>query len=72
MSSNLTIAQQIGIANAEEAFDQQHEYACLENAVDSYFGNMKDTLIEQRILTDETFAAALRAFDARVAALRNS
>lgn len=62
-------AQEIGVANAEEAFDQRNDFPSWENAVDAYFGNMQDTLVEQHILTDETLAAAISAFDARIAML---
>jgi hypothetical protein len=63
-------AQEIGISNAEGAFDQANDYGTLEDAIASFWDNVQDTLVEEGILTEETFAAAERAFDARVAQLR--
>ena len=66
----MTQAQEIGISNAESAFDQAYDFKTLEDAIASYLDNVQDTLAEEGILTDETYAEAERAFDARVAQLR--
>jgi hypothetical protein len=63
-------AQEIGISNANMAFDQAYAYDTLEDAIASFLDNVQDTLVEEGILTKETFAAAERAFDTRVAQLR--
>ena len=63
-------AQEIGISNAEGAFDQAYAYGTLENSIASFWDNVQDTLVEEGILNDETFSEAQRAFDARVAQLR--
>ncbi len=63
-------AQEIGISNADMAFDQAYDYDTLEDAIASFLDNVHDTLVEEGILTKETFAAAERAFDTRVAQLR--
>jgi hypothetical protein len=63
-------AQEIGISNANMAFDQAYDYDTLEDAIASFLDNVQDTLVEEKILTKETFAAAERAFDTRVAQLR--
>ena len=65
-----TRAQEIGIANAEGAFDQAYDYGTLENSITSFFDNMSDTLVEEGIMNDATFAEAERAFNNRIAQLR--
>jgi hypothetical protein len=66
----MTQAQTIGINNANMAFDQANDYDTIADAIASHWDNVQDTLAEEGILTDETFAEAQRAFDARVAQLR--
>jgi hypothetical protein len=65
-------AQEIGIGNAEMAFDQAYDYGTLENSIASFFDNMCDTLVGEGIMNDATFAEAERAFDERIAQLRVS
>jgi hypothetical protein len=57
---------QIGIANAEAAFDQVRDFSSLADAIASYFENIQDTLSESGILTDAAFLEAEKAFDDRV------
>ena len=66
----MTRAQAIGINNANAAFDQAYDFDTLEDAITSYWDNVQDSLAEKGLLTDEAFAEAERAFDARVAQLR--
>jgi hypothetical protein len=66
----MTQAQKIGISNANMAFDQAYDYDTLDDAIASFWDNVHDTLVEEGILTDETFAEAERAFDTRIAQLR--
>jgi hypothetical protein len=66
----MTQAEAIGISNANMAFDQVNDYDTLADAIASFWDNVQDTLVEEGILTDETFSEAQRAFDARVAQLR--
>ena len=65
-----TRAQEIGINNANAAFDQAYDFDTLEDAIASYWDNVQDSLGDEGILNDETFAEAERAFDKRVAQLR--
>ena len=63
-------SQQIGISNANQAFDQAGAYDSLQASIDSHLENIQDTLIDEGILTDANLYAAHEAFDARLAALR--
>lgn len=56
--------------NASMAFDQRKEYASLEDSIDNYRQNVVDTLDDLGIRNEFTEAAALKAFDAKVAELR--
>lgn len=56
--------------NASMAFDQRKEYASLDDSVDNYRQNVVDTLDDLGIRNEFTEAAALKAFDAKVAELR--
>ena len=58
--------------NASMAFDQRKEYASLDDSVDNYRQNVVDTLDDLGIRNEFTEAAALKAFDARVAELRTA
>lgn len=69
MEMVMTKAQEIGISNAEAAFDQVHDYSSLQEAINSHYENVQDTLMDEGILTDETLVEAQRAFDARIAQL---
>jgi hypothetical protein len=66
----MTQAQEIGISNANMAFDQANDYGTLDNAIASFWDNVQDTLAEEGILNNETFAEAEHAFDTRIAQLR--
>ena len=66
----MTQAKKIGISNANMAFDQANDYGTLEDAIASCWDNVQDTLAEEGILTEETFAEAQHAFDTRIAQLR--
>jgi hypothetical protein len=66
----MTQAEAIGISNANMAFDQANDYGTLENAIASFWDNVQDTLTEEGILNNETFAEAEHAFDTRIAQLR--
>ena len=65
-----TRAEEIGISNANMAFDQSYDFDTLEDAIDSYWDNVQDSLGDEGILNDETFGEARRAFHERVAQLR--
>ena len=66
----MTRAEKIGISNAEGAFDQAYDFATLDDAIASYWDNVQDSLADEGLLTDETFAEAQHAFDTRIAQLR--
>ena len=66
----MTRAEEMGISNANMAFDQAYDFDTLEDAIASYWDNVQDSLGDEGILNDETFGEARRAFDKRVAQLR--
>ena len=66
----MTRANEIGISNANMAFDQAYDFATLEDAIASYWDNVQDSLADEGLLTNEAFAEAERAFDKRIAQLR--
>lgn len=68
----MTRAQEIGISNANMAFDQAYDFDNLASAIASHFENIQDSLIDEGILSDETLREAHEAFDARVADLNNA
>ena len=68
----LNRAKEIGEANADAAFDFRSDYTSLENAIDSFFWNCQDTLIEEGILDDDTLHEAVTAFNNRIAVLKAS
>lgn len=60
-------AAEIGIANAECAFNLRLDYDSLKDAIDSFYENIQDTLIDEGMLSDANLRAAQDAFDAHVA-----
>lgn len=70
-------AIQIAIMNANEAFDQAHEFDSLDEAISSYRDNMQDSLVEKGILKntktkDQLFIAAETAFDKHIAKIKRA
>lgn len=63
-------AQEIGILNANAAFDQFRDFDSLDCAIASYWDNARDTLAECGLANDACHVAMERAFNERVATLR--
>ena len=60
-------AIEFAAASAREAFDQSAAYGGLQNAIDSYRENVRDTLNDERASDHE--ADAFAVFDTEVAKL---
>lgn len=65
-------AVEFAITSAATAFDQVRAHATLEDAIDSYFDNLRDTLIDYRVTGQFEIADAEAAFWAEVERLKNA
>lgn len=65
----MTRAREIGLSNADQAFDQASDYSSLQSSIDSHYENIQDSLTDEGILSDETLREAQKAFEARIAVL---
>ena len=61
--------EKMAVSNIEAAYDQQHDYGSLAEAMESYWGNAQCTLEESGITTKESFEIVDRAFTAEIAKL---
>jgi hypothetical protein len=62
----------IALANAQSAFDQVNEYDSLQDAIDSYEGNLIDTLNEEKVTDNFLRNYAYGEFQKRIEELRQA